>query len=491
MASPQAPAPMVLSPQQRVVPLPQLLEMAVTAHEAERYDEAEPLYRAMLAADPLYARAWLNLGVLLRQTEHLDASLAHLLRAQRLCPDSAAVAMSLGTTLRMLDRIEEAEEVHREATRLDPDSGDAWFNYGCTLRHAGKIEAALEVLAKVETLGTASQYLGLELSFAHMAAGNWAEGFARYEARFLVPDRPKHHADLPRWRGETLTGKTLLVWAEQGMGDSLHFVRYLPLIRDRVSRLVFEVDPPLVSLLRASPLLQGIKIVAEGTPVPDAVAQIPLLSLPALSEPDPTRLPTRFPYLVVPEHERRPRSTPHYLNVGLAWAGKPTNSADRHRSLTIDDFAELLSVPAVRFHSLQKRVRATEAADFGYGAMVQDMGFHRNEFMETAAAVEAMDLVITVDTSIGHVAGALGKPVWLLLAHSPDWRWGQQGSTTPWYPSMRLFRQSTPGDWPGVFARLAIELERIARRQPAWAEMERRDEMRKQAWREKYRPAGS
>lgn len=482
-AMPAAPSSQT-SMQHRIIPMPQLLEMAVSAHEAERYAEAEPLYRAMIAADPLYARAWLNLGVLLRQTDRLEASLAHLERARQLCPDSAAVALSLGTTLRMLDRVEEAEAVHRLGTQLDPDSGDAWFNFGSTLRHAGKLDEALAALDRASSLGSHSPYLGLERSLTHLVAGHWREGFEQYEARFEIPDRPKHHTDLPRWRGEELPNQALLVWAEQGMGDSLQFVRYLPLIRQRVGQVVFEVDPPLVSLLRAAPLLAGIEIVPFGASVTAATAQVPLLSLPALIEPDPARLATPSPYLVVPPQERR-QLPGRMLNVGLAWAGKPTNTADRHRSLTIAAFAEVLGVPGITFHSLQKRVRQNEATEMGFGSIVHDLGFCRNEFMETAAAVEAMDLVITVDTSIGHVAGALGKPVWLLLAFSPDWRWGLSGERTKWYPSMRLFRQRAPGDWPELFSRLAGELEEQARRAPGWADVQARHQARIKAWKEK------
>lgn len=435
----------------------QLLE-AIRVHESGDYEEAERRYRALMPAAGLMPRIELNLGILLRQRGKFDASFVHLKRVYAARPESANVVSALANTLRELNRIDDALRLHRRAVEMAPDQALLHYNLGCALWDHGDCEGALRAYDTAETFGPASNQLKVARAQALLSIGRWEEGYRAYAARWdLLPHKHRHRA-LPAWDGGRLDGRTLLVWAEQGMGDSIHFSRYFSLLRDLGGEIVFEVDEPLVDLMRAAPFLAGVTVVPMGEPVPQAQAQVPLMDLPLFTRVDPAEWRMPCPYLVIPPDQKYPRPLPPGLNVGLAWAGKPTNENDHKRSMSLRDMLPILDLPGVTFHSIQKGHKADEPVELGLVSLVRGMGLTRNNFLETAAAVDALDLIVTIDSSVGHLAGALGKPVFDLLAYCPDWRWGFKADTTPWYPSMRLFRQTRPGHWlePMLAVREAI-----------------------------------
>jgi hypothetical protein len=290
--------------------------------------------------------------------------------------------------------------------------------------------------------------------------GRWAEGWREHEWRWRAAGflSPRRRFDSPAWDGRPLDGTLLLHW-EQGLGDTIQFLRYVEAVRRRVSRLVLEVQPPLMPLLQDLP---GADIVlSQGTPLPPHAAHAPLLSLPhLLGHPTPSTL---APYLAA-EPERMARWAARLQGegplIGLIWAGNPRHSNDRNRSLPLDLLAPLLDRKEFRWVSLQVGPRAADIAARELGGKLVDAAPALTDFAETAAALMQLDLLIAVDTAAIHLAGALGRPCWLLLPFAPDWRWGQQGEDCAWYESLRLWRQPAPGDWASVIAEIDGSLRR-------------------------------
>ena len=297
---------------------------------------------------------------------------------------------------------------------------------------------------------------------ALLLGGRFAEGWEEYEWRLHIPEFQNRHFNAPRWNGEALAGRTLLVICEQGYGDVFQFVRYLPAMRDIGGRVVFVCPGDLTELLE--PLLPAADVVALSGRGPPAVAfdtYVSLLSLPRCRGTDLDSIPNPVPYLAAP----RPSATPVCaelaepgFKVGLVWAGRPSHPDDRQRSTRLVVFAPLAGIPRLRLFSLQTGAAAAEAASPPAGLPIHALTPWPGRFAHTAAVIEQLDLVITVDTAVAHLCGALGKPVWTLLPFAPDWRWLTGREDSPWYPTMRLFRQDKPGDWSEVVERVAAAL---------------------------------
>ncbi len=258
----------------------------------------------------------------------------------------------------------------------------------------------------------------------------------------------------PQWNGESLDGKTILLHAEQGFGDTLQFIRYAPQVAKRGGSVIVECPIELSTILRG---VEGInRIITKGDSWPSYDVQSSIMSLPLIFGTTPDTIPSQ-PYLSVPPDRiaawRERLGNPDARHrVGIVWAGRPEHKNDRRRSMRLDQFAPLTEIKSANFFTLQKGPAAAQAATPPPGMSLIDFTSDLHDFVETAALITNLDLVICVDTSIAHLAGAIGKPVWLLLPHAPDWRWMLNRTDTPWYPTMRLFRQPSPGDWPAVMA---------------------------------------
>ena len=276
-----------------------------------------------------------------------------------------------------------------------------------------------------------------------------------------IEHAPLRKLPQPLWTGEDLAGKTILLHHEQGLGDTIQFMRYAPLVAARGARIVLELQPALVRLAAG---FQGtMEIVAAGSPLPPFDFHCPLLSLPERFATDLATIPVAIPYLV-PETEatarwRRQLAPGAGLKIGLVWAGNPAHQDDRKRSLPLERLMPLLKVPGLRWFSLQVGERAGDIARLP-GGMITDLSQNLTDLAETAAAIANLDLVVAVDTSVVHLAGALGRPVWVLLPFAPDWRWMLGRDDSPWYPSLRLFRQKRPDDWDAVVAKVRRALAR-------------------------------
>ncbi|MBR0846285.1 tetratricopeptide repeat protein [Bradyrhizobium diazoefficiens] len=416
--------------------------------------------RRALALNPDYPEALSNLGIALYERKSFEEAASHHRRAVELNPGFALAHSNLGNALYGQKRFEEAAASYRRALELEPEFADGWANLGTALHHAGEFDEAVVALRRALALAPRHANAHSGLGILLLLRGDFGEGWGEYEWRLESSEvKGPRFPQLP-WRGESLAGKRIYVQAEQGFGDTLQFARYLPMLAARGATASFRVHQSLATLIRAS--LPGVEVFGDrGTPeAPDY--ECALLSLPHLFGTRLETIPASIPYLQ-PPHDAATRWQARLgdlrgFKIGIVWAGNPEHVNDRPRSLDPAMLAPLLALPGASFVSLQVGSRAAELSSH---PDVTDLSGALIDFAETAAAMSALDLVITVDTSVAHLAGALGKPVWLLLPVVSDWRWMLGREDSPWYPTMRLFRQRHGESWNDVMPRVADELTAV------------------------------
>ena len=458
--APPAPPPAAEAPARPA----EMLAAAIEKHRQGDLKGAAEGYEKVARRDPGNPACWINLGIVLRRLGQLESAIVCLRRGIRIKPTDGAAWSNLGNALRADNQLEDAKRAQIKAISLNPGAPQIHYNLGLVLRDFGDLDEAAHAFHRAELLGYQNRDLPWDQSLNMMLGGDLKGGFETYDARFNLAEAVERYDTLPRWAGETAKDKTLLVHAEQGLGDSLQFCRYVPLLKDRAGQVVFDVQPPLVRLLEGNSAFDGVTLHARDGTMPDADLQIPLLSAPRYFPVDEEDLPGRGAYLFPPPEGLRLASGGIQKKVGLAWAGKPTHKNDRNRSIGLKAFSVLLDHPAFRFYGLQVGPERKQIDDLALGALVEDVTPHIRDFADTASLLMDLDLVVTVDTSLAHLAGALGKPVWVLLPFAPDWRWQLRRDDSPWYPSVRLFRQTSPGDWDDVFMRVLTELVKWARK---------------------------
>ena len=413
--------------------------------------DAIPACRIALRTRSANAEAWQVLGHAYTDTRQAGDALRAYREAARLKPDLPDLFNNLGTALRNIGALEEAEQRLREAVRRAPGDVGAQLNLSSVLKELGKTGDAALLLRDALARQPGDPVLLYNQSLLLLLTGRDAEAWPGWEQRFAARAILNRGLPQPQWNGEPLNGRTLLVYAEQGLGDTIQFCRYLPSLTGTV---LFEAPPRLRRLLSALP--GGPPMVLPGDTLPRIDLVCPLMSLPARMG---TPTPAAVPYLAA-EPERvarwRDRIGTAGFKIGIAWQGNPNRIEDLGRSMKLREFNALAAVPGVRLIGLQKNDGIEQLAD---GPAVETLGpdfdAGPDGFLDTAAAMMSLDLVVTSDTSIAHLAGALGRPGWVALRKVPDWR-GQLGrEDSPWYPSMRLFRQAERDDWGPVFAAMA------------------------------------
>lgn len=440
------------------VPPAALAQQGLNAHQRGDLDRAERAYRAALAREPEHPLALHYLGVVHHQRgRHADA-LPLLERSASLVPREPEFHNNLGLVLAALDRNDEAVTAYGRALELKPVHSTAWNNLGLAQQAMNRLPEAIAAFRRAVAIAPAFAHAHWNLALALLAAGDYREGFDEYEWRLRLPELGARAPQLsiPRWQGGDLRGRTLLVTAEQGIGDALQFVRFVARLAERDVRVIVQARLELRALLATAPGVAGT--VAADEPPPPCDAELPLLSLPhrlALGA-DDVGIPRRYLETdVVRRSTVRAAFAPDApaRRIGIAWAGASHHRNDRRRSMPLATLAPLFSLPQTRWHSLQKgaAARQVEEVPEAHGVIALDA---RSDFAGTAALVDALDAVVTVDTSIAHLAGALGKPVYVLLPFAADWRWGVAGDRTPWYPTARLFRQPAIGDWSSAITAL-------------------------------------
>lgn len=426
-----------------------------------RPEEALASYDRALRLQPDYAEALANRGAALQDLERYAEALESYDRALQIRPDFAEALSHRGNALRALNRNGEALQSYDRALCVRPGYAEALNNRGAALQDLKRHTDAMESCVRALQLEPGYAEAHWNEALCRLILGDFAKGWAKYEWRRKTKPglSAERNFSQPLWLGqESLAAKSILLHAEQGLGDTLQFCRYAKQVAALGARVVLEVQPALKTLLQD---LEGVSLVlGRGEPLPDFDCHCPLLSLPLAFKVDLGNI-SGEPYLhSEPKkraqwQERLGAST--QPRIGLVWSGSTGHQNDHNRSLALADMRGLLSEQA-DCYCLQKELRPADRAELANTPGIEFLGEAFEDFSDTAAVVALMDLVITVDTSVAHLAGAMGKEVWLLLAYSPDWRWLLERSDSPWYRSARLFRQSAPGDWAGVLAQVQAAL---------------------------------
>lgn len=444
---------------------------------------------------PDHAEAHNNLGSVLQEQGRLDDAIASYQRAIGLKPDYAGAYYNIADAFKGKGRTEDAMSCYKKSISLDPNYAEAYNNYGVMLKEQGKLEEALSCYKKALELRTAyadahsnlANVLHIKGELAEAVAGydraieimpnhidahfnrslvlllteKFKEGWVDYEWRLRMKGHNTRDFELPMWDGPQIKGKNILVYAEQGFGDTIQFVRYLPMVKKLGGYVVFECHKELLRLLNNC---EGFDEIKDRNSYSEIVfdVQAPLLSLPRIFNTTLNTIPASGPYikpdLTYSSKWREKFNENNNYKIGIVWAGSPTFRNDRYRSCSLSDFAPLASIKGITFYSLQKGPASLEISNSPDGMKIIDLQNELNDFADTAAIIDNLDLIISVDTAMAHLAGAIGKTVWVLLPVSPDWRWFLNTNDSPWYPSMRLFRQTLLNDWKGVFKQMRNEL---------------------------------
>jgi len=427
---------------------------------------AEASYRAALRLDPRHARAHNNLGCVLHMQGRLEEALACYRAAIELDPALPEARHNFASIARDADGIRHAAAGYRLQVQGNPRDADAWTNLGNALRELGQLDEAMDAFGRAIDAAPDHAEAHFSRSLLMLLRGDYATGWREHEWRWRLPAHAQQlrRFGSPIWDGGAIAGGTILLHAEQGLGDTLQFVRYAPLVAARCARVVLECQSGLATLMRG---VRGVdQVIAQGDPLPRYDAHAPLMSLPAILGSTLESIPWDGPYVRAMHQgvEAPPPLAPaNGLRVGLAWAGRPEQWDDRKRSISLDMLAPLAEVPGVTFYSLQKGAGAEQAATPPPGMRLIDLNGVTRNFSD-ASYVGQFDLVISVDTSVAHLAGAMGAPTWVLVAFAPDWRYHLGRDDNPWYPTMRLFRQPADGDWRGAIAAVAAALRALAAR---------------------------
>jgi tetratricopeptide (TPR) repeat protein len=391
-----------------------------------------------------------SLGTVLGSQHQYEEALGEHEKAVALRPNYADAHNNRGAMHRQLGRLEEASAATKEALRIDPRNFAAHHNLGLIYSDQRNFAEAIASHLRAIEINPSHAEAHSHLGMLYLLLGDFSRGWAEYEWRSEV-SRPHER----RWRGEELNRKTIALICEQGLGDAIQFVRYVPLVASRGGKVVVVCQPELAKLFADVPGVARVISLPETIGAFDVYC--PILSLPLAFGTRLETIPAQVPYL----QARKPRLGPRTgaKRVGIAWTGNPKHRDDRRRSIPLPALAPLLSVPNVQFYSLQKGVAVPPGVD------LSDLTPELRDFSETAELMASLDLIISVDTSVAHLAGALGRPVWTFLAANPDWRWMLDRTDTPWYPTMRLFRQTSRGDWTDPIRRAAQELIAFAKGQ--------------------------
>nr|WP_320190965.1 tetratricopeptide repeat-containing glycosyltransferase family protein [uncultured Desulfobacter sp.] len=481
----------------------ELLKKAIACHTAGDLQKAEQLYLQVLDREPDHPDAIHFMGVLAYNAGNNDAAIAYLKKAIELMPSNAGCFNNMGNVFQKQEKYQESLKWYEMAVRINPGHKMAHNNIAVAYINLGNLDKALASVERslaldpdcAETynnrceiframgdndnaLAAVNKALSLcpDMVSAHwnraliwLSNGNFQDGWPEYEWRWRrSTTQNRAFAYGAAWRGEDVKGKTLFVYEEQGLGDTLQFIRYLPMLRNLGARVVFETGPALTRLVAENPvydrLLVGLKDV-DTRPVDRFDFHVPLLSLPHILKTKIETIPNKIPYLTADPALCRiwknRLSKDASFKIGLVWAGRPLHKNDRNRSISLSMFKPLGNIDGVGFYSLQKEKHEKwtdmDTSDF----FEMDLGPQISDFADTAAIMENLDLIISVDTSVVHLAGALGKPVWTLLPFAPDFRWLLDRDDCPWYPSMRLFRQPSPRAWAPVFEQIVSALEQL------------------------------
>lgn len=438
--------------------------------ESDLLDDAIFYLKQAVKVKPDYAGAYHNLGYVYQQKKLYSKALKAYKTAISIKPDYTEAHLDLGRALQNMGKPEEAIPHYQEIIRLKTDQPKAYYNWAYALHELGRDNDAINKYT--ETILRFPDHIESHVNRAFLLLMNrrYIEAWPEYDWRIQRPDWRavnSYYPGIPRWDGSYMEGKRILVQAEQGLGDTIQFSRYLPFVKARCGKLILEAQQSLHPLLKTIP---GVDEVVPRTPENAGIADaaIHIMSLAGIFNTTVDTIPSSAAYLAAQADriEKWRKIIPQNgFKIGIAWSGNPANNENINRSCNLAHFAPLSAIPGVRFFSLQKGTAAGQLQNIPKEMRIQNLGPLLEDFADTAAAIALLDLIVSVDTALVHLTGALGRPIWTLRYHSPYWVWGKTGDTSPWYDSMRVFRQQQPGDWDGLFRNVTNILKGVVANQ--------------------------
>ena len=437
-------------------------QLAVVLSSLNLLAEASTCIQQAIQLRPQQPKLRMFQGGLLKQLGRFNEAANCCRQEIQIDPTNADAHYNLGLVLQNLELPDEAIAAFEMAIHLRPRYGEALVNLGFILRQNRKVAEALRCFQGAVRLEPHNPENHWELATTLLSLGNFPAGWPEYEWRWQLKNftTPAAHFSQPRWDGAELGGRRILLHCEQGYGDIIQFARYAPLVARRGGHVLLGCPEPLRTLLNTLPGVSEITTSPRDLPFD---VHAPLMSLPAIFGTTLADIPATVPYLTASPTSAGENIPPAAgYRIGIVWAGDPSHKNDRRRSVPLENFLPLLKTPGIVCYSLQVGKSAVDLNHPEIAGKIIDLGRGFRDFADTARAVSEMDLLITVDTAVAHLAGALGKPVWVLLPFEAEWRWMLNREDSPWYPTMRLFRQSTPGDWKELFTRLLSAVKTVA-----------------------------
>ena len=449
------------------ISIEEAIKFAVEKHRQGKLSEAEVIYKLLLSKQPNNPNILHLYGLILHQLGKSEIAEEKIKEAIKFKSDEAIFYSNLGLVNDALGKEEEAEKNYLKAFTLESDFENAYiahFNLGVYYKNKGEFSKALHHYKKSIGLNESFAESHWNNSLLLLLLGNFNEGWKEYEYRFTKQNPvDKRVFNKPRWDGSNISGKKLLIVYEQGFGDAIQFIRYIPLIKDKGIDIFLECKREMIELFKRIPEVDEIIEKKENeVPEIDFDYYIHIMSLPMLFNTDLTTIPCKIPYLKTDENKDcyfKNKLGDKGFKIGICWSGNSKNPNDSERSINFESFKFLTNFFEVKLVSLQKGKASKELND----ERVIDFTNELNNFSDTASLIKNLDLIISVDTAVAHLAGALGKPTWLLLPIIPDWRWLLGRKDTPWYPTIRLFRQQNKGEWEDVFNRVKKELKTVSK----------------------------
>jgi len=427
----------------------------------KKYEQAIDAYNESLNINQNQEYVINSIGTIKRKQQHIKESIEYFNKAIAINPKYSNAYSNLGNSYRDLSEFNRAIEQYIIAIKYDQGNKYAYDGLGVAYNEMLRIDEAISSYKKAISIDGEYANAHFNLSLALLLCGQFKNGWREYEYRWKSENfqSPKRNFSQPQWGGQMLDGKTIFIHAEQGIGDTIQFIRYIEKVAKYNGEIIVECQKPLIKLL--SNFSQISKLIYSGDDVPNFDFHSPLLSLPYILGTEVSSIPSNIPYISVDRKFNIDNKQEHQISIGIVWAGSPAHKNDKNRSTTLDNFLKLLSIDNVKLFSLQVGDRKKDLDITAINDSIVDLTDNIQDYSDTASIIKQLDLVISVDTSVAHLSGAMGKPTWTLIPYSPDFRWMLNRKDSPWYPSMKLFRQSEYGNWDDVFDNVLESLKQF------------------------------
>ncbi|XP_022778255.1 uncharacterized protein LOC111319783 [Stylophora pistillata] len=443
-----------------------LFDLALQSQRQGKWTYSLWLYQRLLELSPDNASVYSNMGALFSSHHQFETAVALLKKAIDIDPKHPGALSNLGNAYQRQGIFKEAEKYLKKSIKLAPNHFSAHLNLSIALRRQDKIKEALKQLEKALKLSPDNADAHFNKAVCHLSLGELEKAWPHYEYRWGMREAQGARRQFPQplWDGQKLEGSTLFIYCEQGFGDAIQFARYIPKAAKHVKQIIVECRPELARVFQR---IEGVtNVVIRGQKLPNFDIHIPLLSLPHVFKTTLKSIPKNVPYIAAPEPKQPIQLLENHKKkwrVGLVWECSLTNKMARMRAIELDLFKPLMDIPNTQFYSLQHGPNALDIYKPSFVEKIIDLSPLTTDFLSTAILIENLDLVISIDTSVTHLAGALGKTTWTLLPKVAEWRWMTKGTSSPWYPSMKLFRQKEEGNWEELITRVQKELKSFAK----------------------------